>query len=391
MAAEKPSVLIIGGLGYIGRFLALHINKNDLASEVRLVDKVLPQLAWLAPEFDEACSSDKFIQADATRERKSSTNNPPFPLPRSQALSRIFDRADGKEWDYVFNCGGETRYSQEDEVYRLRSKELSLAVGREAAKRKCKAFVELSTGMVYKPDSSPSKEGDKTKPWSKIAVFKLQAEEELAKIEGLNLVVVRLAHVYGPYASQWVATALCMARVYKHLNEEMKWLWTKDLRTNTAHIDDVTRALWDVAKWYDAGKANWDEKEMGTTPTFNVVDKGSTTQGNVANLIGEMFEIQTGFQGQFISTFARMNMDSVVDDINDELLGPWADLLAEAGITRPGPLTPFMEKELLKDTDLSMDGTRLEKVVGFEYQKPQITKELLEEVIESYKKMKWWP
>lgn len=203
--------------------------------------------------------------------------------------------------------------------------------------------------------------------------------------------MVRLAHVYGPYASQWVATALCMARVYKHLNEEMKWLWTKDLRTNTAHIDDVTRALWDVAKWYDAGKANWDEKEMGTTPTFNVVDKGTTTQGTVANLIGEMFEIQTGFQGQFISTFARMNMDSVVDDINDELLGPWADLLADAGITRPGPLTPFMEKELLKDTDLSMDGTRLEKVVGFKYQKPQITKELLEEVIESYKKMKWWP
>lgn len=49
MADEKPSVLIIGGLGYIGRFLALHIHKNSLASEVRLVDKVLPQLAWLPP------------------------------------------------------------------------------------------------------------------------------------------------------------------------------------------------------------------------------------------------------------------------------------------------------------------------------------------------------
>ena len=47
-----------------------------------------------------------------------------------------------------------------------------------------KAFVELSTGMVYKPDSQPSKEGDKLKPWSKIAVVKLQAEEQLAKIEG---------------------------------------------------------------------------------------------------------------------------------------------------------------------------------------------------------------
>ena len=55
--------------GYIGRFLALHIHRNKLASEVRLVDKVLPQLAWLAPEFQEACSPDKFMQADASQER----------------------------------------------------------------------------------------------------------------------------------------------------------------------------------------------------------------------------------------------------------------------------------------------------------------------------------
>lgn len=101
-----------------------------------------------------------------------------------ESLQRIFERSDGKQWDYVFNCGGETRYSQEDEVYKVRSLALSIAVGKEAAKRGVKAFVELSTGMVYKPDSQPSKEGDKLKPWSKIAVFKLQAEEELSKIEG---------------------------------------------------------------------------------------------------------------------------------------------------------------------------------------------------------------
>ncbi|KAK5658754.1 hypothetical protein OQA88_1564 [Cercophora sp. LCS_1] len=374
--ADKPSVLIIGGLGYIGRFLALHIHNNGLASEVRIVDKVLPQLAWLAPEFEEACAGSKFMQADASRE---------------QALARTFDRADGKQWDYVFNCGGETRYSQEDEVYKLRTLELSVVLGKEAAKRGIKCFIELSTGMVYKPDSSPSKEQDKLKPWSKIAVFKLQAEEELAKIEGLNLVIVRLAHVYGPYASQWVATALCMARVYKALESEMKWLWTKDLRTNTVHIDDVTKALWAVAGWYTAGRSKWDDKTMGKVPTFNVVDKGATTQGVMADLIGEIFGIETGFQGQLVSTFAKLNLDSVVDDVNDELLGPWADLLQEAGITRPGPLTPFMEKELLKDTDLSMDGSRLEEVVGFNYEKPKISKELVEEVIDSYKKMKWWP
>jgi len=209
--------------------------------------------------------------------------------------------------------------------------------------------------------------------------------------KSLNLIIVRLPHVYGPYASQWVATALCMARVYQFLEREMKWLWTKDLRTNTAHIDDVSRALWAVAAWYDAGRANWDSKKMGDVPTFNIVDPGVTTQGAMANIIGEIFKIDTGFQGQLISTFARLNMDSVVDDVNDELLGPWADLLEDAGITRPGPLTPFMEKELLKDTDLSMDGSRLTTVVGFQYEKPSITKDLVEEVIESYKEMKWWP
>jgi hypothetical protein len=30
-------------------------------------------------------------------------------------------------------------------------------------------------------------------------------------------------------------------------------------------------------------------------------------------------------------------------------------------------------------------------VTGFEYEKPQMTKQLLEEVIESYKGMNWWP
>lgn len=207
----------------------------------------------------------------------------------------------------------------------------------------------------------------------------------------LNLVVARLPHVYGPYASQWGGTALCMARVYQHIEREMKLLWTKDLRTNTAHVHDVTRALWAMAAWVDAGKAKWDVGSMGDTPTFNVVDKGATCQGTIVDIIGEIFKIETGFQGQLISTFARMNLESVVDDVNDEVLGPWADLLADAGITRPGPLTPFMEKELLKDTDLSMDGSRLETLLDFKYEKPAITKELIEEILESYRSMKWWP
>ncbi len=100
----------------------------------------------------------------------------------AESLPRIFDRANGKQWDYVFNCGGETRYSQEDEVYKVRSLALSLAVGKEAAKRGVKAFVELSTGTVYKPKTAGRKETDKIEPWLRMAQYKYQAEEELSKI-----------------------------------------------------------------------------------------------------------------------------------------------------------------------------------------------------------------
>ena len=69
-------------------------------------------------------------------------------------------------------------------MYKVRSLALSLAVGKEAAKRGVKAFVELSTGMVYDPKQAPRKETDKLKPWLRMAEYKRQAEEELAKIPG---------------------------------------------------------------------------------------------------------------------------------------------------------------------------------------------------------------
>lgn len=71
------------------------------------------------------------------------------------------------------------------------------------------------------------------------------------------------------------------------------------------------------------------------------------------------------FEGSIISQFARLHLDSVVDDLNDDTLDPWADLVAEAGVSNTSPLSPFMEKELLKDNDLSIDGSLFTTEVGF--------------------------
>ena len=331
-------------------------------------------------------------------------------------MSRIFDRADTTApWDYVFNLGGETALSQTPELYRLRSYTLSTALAAEAAKRNCGVFIEVSTGMVYSPTRTPPrKEGDKLKPWLKLAKAKLEAEEALSRIPGLNLVVLRLAHVYGEYDSGFVAKALCLARVYQEQEREMKWLWTEDLRINTVWVEDVARALWRAAEWRSrnrgavegggvsssrrpsliggAGGGKGDDGPVAGSAVFNIVDRGSTSQGTLASIISQVFGIKTGFQGSLISQFAKLNLEHVVDDLNEDILQPWADMLAKKGITRPGPLSPFLEKELLKDTDLSLDGGLFERVCDFKYEREKgLDVQGVKEMVASYEKMGWWP
>ncbi len=75
-----------------------------------------------------------------------------------------------------------------------------------------------------------------------------------------------------------------------------------------------------------------------------------------------------------------------------DLLQPWADMLEKKGITKPGPLSPFLEKELLKDADLSLDGSLFERVVGFKYERESgITAEGFREMVASFERMGWWP
>jgi nucleoside-diphosphate-sugar epimerase len=123
---------------------------------------------------------------------------------------------------------------------------------------------------VYKASGS-STESSTLKPRQALATWKLTAEDDLRKIKGLPLVVLRLAHVYGPYAARWLGTALCLARVWESEEGEMPWLGGRDVRTDTVHVEDVSRAIWKVAGWYAAQK----KKE---SVVFNLVDGGETSK-----------------------------------------------------------------------------------------------------------------
>ncbi|KAJ5403665.1 hypothetical protein N7509_003536 [Penicillium cosmopolitanum] len=379
--ANKPAVLIIGGLGFIGRHLALHIHENNLASEVRLVDKVLPQLAWLAPEFEEACSKEKFVQADASRE---------------QHLPRIFDRSNGEQFDYVINCGGETRHSQPDDVYEARSYNLSITLGKEIAKRGIKSYVECSTAHVYKSGSSPRKELDKLAPWHKLAKWKLKAAEELLKIDGLNYCALRLPHVYGEYNSGYFAMALCLARVHLEMGQDLELLYTKDVKVNTLHVKDAASALFHAAEWR-AGRTASSEgtpaifKDSSVAWAFNVVDHNDTQQEHVANALSEVFGLKVSFIGSLVSQLAKMNLDDVVDDMNEVSLQEWAELVEKSKIERPGPIGPFLERDVLKDQDMSIDGSLFESTTGWKPKYERFNADSVRTMVDSYKRMGWWP
>ena len=320
---------------------------------------------------------------------------------RDQSLDRAFSLASGRRFSYVFNCGGETRYSQDPSVYALRSTTLTTTLARYVANLKpSPVLIEFGTGMIYKPPSSSTMasggctEAAQLKPWLKLAKAKLQAEEALEKLaqeKGLNYVCLRLAHVYGEYDVGFLARGLCLARVYQDLGRELKWLWTKDLRINTVHVLDVCTAAWKAAAWC-AAHPTTSHSNMADR-AFNIVDDGDTRQETLSTITSEIFNIQTGFQGSVVSQFAKFNLDSVVDDVNEEILQPWADMIKRKGLDegQGSPLTPFMEKELLKDHSLCLDGVKAREVLGWRPERPRLTEESVKEILTSYERMRWWP
>ncbi|KAI8846733.1 hypothetical protein BC829DRAFT_445043 [Chytridium lagenaria] len=370
-----PSVLVLGGVGFIGRNFVAYLVENGLVGKIRVADKALPATSYLSPLHKKAFEDPRveFKQAN---------------LVNPATVEKVYTNDDGSQYDYVFNCAAETKYGQSEEVYDEKVFNLSVAVAKEAAKRGIKVFVEMSTAQVYESDKKPSHEDSKIKPWTLIGKYKHKAEEELKKISGLNLVILRPAVVYGPGDLLGITPRLIIGAVYRQLKEEMKLLWTKDLKINTVHVSDVVRAMWSVA-------ATKEEKGLRSGPlkgveVYNVCDKSESDQGSINAHLQSIFGIETGFQGTLISQFAKLNLDSVTEDVNDKHLQPWSELCKASGVSNT-PLTPYLDKELLKDNALSVDGSKIEKELGFTYSVPTVTEQSLRAVITTFEETGIWP
>ena len=203
------AVLLLGGCGFVGRHLVALLVKAGVA-KIRVVDKLMPAMAFLTPEHKEAFAMPavEYKQAD---------------ISKPAGVDKAFE---GGGFDFVFNLTYDAiTYGETDEVYQQRIVDVVTRVGMAAKQHGVKRFVDLSTAQVYDSKEKASDESATLKPWTKQAVFKLRAEAILRDVPGLPLVVLRAASVYGPADVHGLSPRVLCAAVYKHLGEKMKFAW----------------------------------------------------------------------------------------------------------------------------------------------------------------------
>ena len=351
--ATKPTVLILGGTGFIGRNLVKYLVEGDFCSKIRVSDKNKPEMAYFHPK-------DQEIFANPVVEYVMSN------LCNPASVAKAFDLG-GQGFDIVIDLATVVPYGQDKETYDQKLIQIAKVCGEEGKKTGIKRWIEVSTAQVYNSNSKASKETDKLKPWTSLAEAKLAAEKVLLDLK-LPIIIVRPATVYGPGDVTGIMPRLVCGAVYVELKEEMQFLWTAALQLNTVHVRDVCKALWFLT----------DHGEIGQI--FNLADSAKTNQGSINQLLGEIFHIKTGFAGAAKSNLARLKFKDIVNDVNETHLQPWGEITEKQGIKRT-PLSPFLEPELLLNNDLAIDGTLI-TTLGFTYDVPAPTVDLLREELQ---------
>jgi nucleoside-diphosphate-sugar epimerase len=361
-AAANSKVLILGGVGFIGRNLVKYLVDNRLAAKIRVADKAHPGSSNMLDEHKAAFDQKdivQYVQCD---------------LSKDQGVAKAF--AD-EQFDFVVNLCGETRFGMSDDEYKKKCLDPALKCGAAALAAGVSKFVEVSTAHIYKSDDDASKESDKIDPWTVQASNRLAAEQGLQKLGGLPLVILRPAITYGPGDASGIMPRLACAASYKKLNEKMKFLWSSDLKINVVHVLDVCRAIWMAAT------------ELPSGSIHNLADKSNLDQGDLNNIIEKIFKIDTGFQGYIVSNLAQMALDSVAEQANDKHMEPWQLLCKEHSIETQ--LSPYIDKELLKKNHLCVDGAKITKDKNFQYTHPKITEALVREQLTKFVDQKQFP
>jgi len=339
---SKPRVLLLGGLGFIGKHVVKHLVDNNLASKIRVVDKTMMAMARLGKEFTDVFNKVDCIQAN---------------LINAEATAKAFHDPEG-DYNIVINLAGETKLSQQDNVYVDGISKLSTNVAQEALKHKTEKYIEVSTAEVYEPSNKPANESGNLKPWTGIGRAKLQAEQALQAMKGLPLIIVRPGVAYGPGDIKGLAPRLCVAAVYKNTGQTMEFpSWFEETKINTVHVSDVAKAIWHIAANGKVGGV------------YNLADKSDFDQKKLNVILEKLFAIKVGHMGTIKSEAIKiMSTESILEEINGELIPVWVKMTKDTKLDYT-PLSPYLDGEAVQNKSLCVDGSAIESI-GFKYEHP---------------------
>jgi len=100
-------------------------------------------------------------------------------------------------------------------------------------------------------------------------------------------------------------------------------------------------------------------------------------------------ELKLDFFGVVLSNLAQLKMDDAVNTANEKHMEPWSELMKKEKIENT-PLSPYLDKEILYNNPLAIDGSKIESL-GFKYDYPNVTLELLIEEVKYWEELKLFP
>ncbi|KIK06638.1 hypothetical protein K443DRAFT_674295 [Laccaria amethystina LaAM-08-1] len=407
---KKPTALIFGGLNTCSRALAallVPINGDPLVSFLRIVDKysVVPPTTYIGAEFP------KILEMPQVEYRQAN-------LTVESTIQSMFDPPEGHSgFDYVFDFTGEVRHDRTEMIQINNTCKVAHMLGREAAKRKAKAYIRMQLPFYETQTKGTHDEKEDAKPAGTIGIWWHETLRVLASIEDLNLVILRIGFIYGPYTPFGVvASGINVAAVYGYMKKPMKLLWSPGKNANnTVHIDDIAGAAWASAEWMAplgrtaANQLAGEEllfhndkskvKEVGempphnvkpVAPLFNLVDDSESTLLSIGQTVTSFFGTTFDFFNLVESTVFKFMDD--LEDINEQHVGAWTDMLMNSNppVTKT-PLTAYMDKYALEKHVVAFNNAKIKAVMGYKLKKPQFNHETIKEVVDKWKAEGSWP
>eukprot|EP01065_Artemidia_motanka_P051782 TRINITY_DN9189_c0_g1_i1.p1 TRINITY_DN9189_c0_g1~~TRINITY_DN9189_c0_g1_i1.p1 ORF type:complete len:393 (+),score=118.69 TRINITY_DN9189_c0_g1_i1:61-1179(+) len=347
MADERPSVLVLGGTGFIGKHLVKYLTDYDIASKVRVADKRPPVLSYVDDDFAAAFQKVEFVQAD---------------------LATAAHKAWGDDrFSIVINLASSMEFGKPDVWYEMNILKVRQECAKIAAERGCDKYVEVSTTSVYKPKdekgTKASKEGDAEEPGNVVSRRHLEAEKwVLENCPQLPVIIVRLPVVYGPADVHGLMPRLLCAASYIQAGEPMEFLYSEDLRVNTLHVQDAVGGIWFLI-------CSGQDREV-----YNLVDDSDTTQKKLNKVMQEVFPIECKCVGH-MGTKAALTLEKLevlLEGANDEHGRAWSALCRDKGADPCGPLTTFLHEEDLTGRPNAAKNDK-SKAAGYTYTVPELT------------------